>query len=213
MPFVISSSRRRGGAIAALIGVSLLTAGPAHAKGPAANPYQCVAQPALAHPFTPFNDAGAYTLVRGGDMETDLTGWTLAGGATLVEGDASSQVGSPSDHRSLALPSGATATSAPVCIDETYPWFRLFARNTSAKSGSLTVEVLYVDTKGKLVSKGSGIHTGAPGVWSMSDTVDIKAKFDASIAGGAAPITLRFSPSNGTSWQLDDLYVDPRARG
>lgn len=212
VPFVISGSRRRGGMLAAFLGLSLLTAGPAQAAGTAANPQQCAAQPAFAHPFAAFGDSGSYTLVNGGDMESGLAGWTLAGGATIAEGNAPFNVGSASDHRSLALPTGATVTTAAVCIDKTYPWFRLFARNTGANSGKLKVDVLYVDTKGKLVSSGSGSHKGESGVWSLTDTLEINAKFDTAVAGGAAPVAFRFTATNG-SWQLDDLYVDPRARG
>src|SRR4051794_19760626 len=98
MPFVISGSRRKGGMLAALAGVFLLTAGPAHAAGTAANPLQCVAQPALAHPFTAFGDSGTYTLLNGGDMETTLPGWTLSGGAAVIEGNAPFKVGAASDH-------------------------------------------------------------------------------------------------------------------
>jgi hypothetical protein len=99
-----------------------------------------------------------------------------------------------------------------VCIDQTYPWFRLFVRNTSAKLATLKVEVLYADTKGKLVSKASGSHVSAPGVWALSDTLEIKMKFDAAVAAGAAPVAFRFTAATGTSRQLDDVYVDPRAR-
>jgi hypothetical protein len=214
VPFVISGSRRRRtGILGAFVGLGLLTAGPAQAATTAANPLKCVAQPALAHPFTAFGDSGTYTLLNGGDMESSLAGWTLSGGAAIVDGNAPFAVGATSDHRSLSLPSGATVITAPVCIDQTYPWFRLFVRNTGAKLAALNVQVLYLDTKGKLVSKASGSHVSAPGIWSLSDTLEIKLKFDVTVAAGAAPVAFRFTAATGTSWTLDDVNGDPRARG
>jgi hypothetical protein len=203
----------RGLLAGACVALGLITAGPAHAKGAVANPDLCTAQPAAAHPFAVFGDNGTYTLLNGGNMEGPLPGWTLSPGVAAVEGNEGYFVGSARDHRSLALPGGATVTTAPVCIDQTYPWFRLFARNTSAKSATLKIEIVYTDTKGKLVTRGTGSHNGAPGAWSLTDTQSIKAKFDTSVASGAAPISFRFTAPAGTSWQLDDIYVDPRARG
>jgi hypothetical protein len=203
----------RASLASACLALGLITAGPAHAKGAASNADLCTAQPALDHPFTAFGDTGTYTLAGGGNMEGALPGWTLSPGVTTVEGNEPFFVGSAAHHRSLSLPGGATVTTAPVCIDQTYPWFRLFVRNTSPKAASLKIEVVYTDTKGKVVIKGSGSYNGAPGVWDLTDTQRIKAKFDASVAGGAAPISFRFTAPAGTSWQLDDVYVDPRARG
>jgi hypothetical protein len=194
LPFVT-----RGLLAGACLALGLITAGPAQA--------------AAAHPFAAFGDAGTYTLAGGGNFEGALGGWTLTGGAAIMEGNEPFFLGSRADHRSLALPSGASATTAPVCIDQTYPWFRLLVRNRMPKTGTLKIEIVYTDTKGKLVTKGTGNHDGAPGVWSLSDTQEIKAKFDTSVAAGAAPISFRFTAPAGTSWQLDDIYVDPRARG
>lgn len=215
MPFVTSGSRRGGKALAALIGIALLAAAPAEAKNAANNPDLCAAQPAFARPFTAFGDSGDYTLVDGGDMESELRGWKLSHGARIVEGNAPFNVGSPTDDHSLSLASGATVQTAPICIDQTYPWLRLFARNTSNIAGvpaELKVDILYTDVKGKTVRKSSGTEVGM-GAWKLSNRLQIKAVFDAAIADGAAPVVISFTAPSGTSWLLDDIYVDPRARG
>jgi hypothetical protein len=37
--------------------------------------------------------------------------------------------------------------------------------------------------------------------------------FDPTAAAGAAPLAFRFTPQGtGSSWQIDDVYVDPMAR-
>ena len=94
--------------LAAALTAGLLVAAPAQAKGPAANPHACKAQPAFDQPFTAWNDFNQYTLVPGGDMESALTGWSLGGGAKAVEGNAPFAGGAAGDHRSLSLPGGSS---------------------------------------------------------------------------------------------------------
>jgi hypothetical protein len=79
-----------------------------------------------------------------------LSGWTLANGVHVVGGNEPFHVGGARDASSLALPTGSSASSAPICIDDTYPWFRVFARNTGDLKSTLKVEVLYLDAKGNL---------------------------------------------------------------
>jgi hypothetical protein len=76
-------------------------------------------------------------------------------------------------------------------------------------SGSkLKVDVLYTDTKGKTVEKGSKTYSIKTFAWAPSENFDIDAKLK-----GAAPVQFRFTAPNTSSWLLDDFYVDPRSRG
>jgi len=214
MPFITPSSRRTGRVLAALSGLALLVAAPAaQAATTAANPQGCVPQPALKQAFMPWGDSGQYTLAPGGDLESSVAGWTLGGGARAVAGNESFFVGRSADRTSLSLPTGSSATTAPLCIDDTYPWFRLFARNTAGKKASLKVEVLYLDTKGKLNTRASGTYTSSTSTWSPTGTLKIPMTFDSTVAAGAAPVAFRFTPVGADSnWQIDDVYVDPMAR-
>jgi hypothetical protein len=65
---------------------------------------------ALERPFLRFLDPLAYTLVPGGDFESSA-GWTLAGGARIVDGNEPWKVHGASDSHSLSLPSGSTCMS------------------------------------------------------------------------------------------------------
>jgi hypothetical protein len=211
MPFLTGSTRMTRGLFATALAAGLLAAPAADAKATAANAQSCTPQPATATPFKAFGDPNLYTLIAGGDMESAMRGWTLSGGATVVEGNAPFGVGKPGDHRSLALPGGSKALTATICIDPTYPWARMSARKRAA-GGALSADVVYTDTKGRLVTKDAGSYNAPVGVWTLTDPFPIRAKLDESVAGGAAPIALLLSVPAGTAWQVDDVYVDPRMR-
>jgi hypothetical protein len=51
-----------------------------------------------------------------GGLEHRAGGWTLLGGVAVQDGNEPYQVGGTADRRSLALPAGAVATTAPMCI-------------------------------------------------------------------------------------------------
>jgi hypothetical protein len=100
-----------------------------------------------------------------------------------------------------------------MCIDGTYPSFRVFARNTGSVKSTLKVEVLYMDRKGKIVGSGSGTIAGVTTAWQLSTVLNIGVTFNTAVAAGAAPVAFRFTPSGGGgNWQIDDVYIDPYAR-
>ena len=222
MPFVTNHWRRTGGLLAIAAGVvALLSAGPASAttlsdanlvKVAAANPLGCVVNNALSKPLAGLGDFASYALAPGGSFESGAGGWLLTGGAGVVAGNETAYVGSRADRSSLALPSGSTATSAVMCIDGSYPHFRVFARNTGSTKSTLKVEVLYMDGKGKIVGSGSGTVAGTTTAWQLSNPLTIGVTFNTAVAAGAAPVAFRFTPSAAGNWQIDDVYVDPYAR-
>jgi hypothetical protein len=195
----------------ALTVLGLLAAAPTALAAPAtAASTGCTPQAASAHPFATWNDFGIYTLVSGGDFEGGLAGWTLTG-ARVVEGNESFRVGRSTDHRSLALSGGASVTTAPICIDSTYPWFRLFARNTSGRSAQLKVDVFYTDSLGRLRNAGTGAYSTPSGAWVPTSTLGIDIAWEP-IPGGSLPVTFRFTAVGSASFLVDDIYVDPMAR-
>jgi hypothetical protein len=191
--------------VVAALALTLLAAPAAYAKGTAANTTGCTPQPALEHPFAPWGDSGFYVLHPGGDMESGVPGWTLAGGAAIVAGDDA--LGVRPGARVLWLPAGASVVTAPICVDETYTHARALARSTVAAGSSLDVDVLYTETRGRSVVKGSKRLTVSNGAWAPSATIDIDAKL-----AGAAPISFRFTAPKSSGWLIDDFYVDPRFR-
>ena len=57
-----------------------------------------------------FGDRAHYKLVQGGVFEGAPHGWTLSGGATVVSGNESYNVGGSGHGKSLKLPSGSRAS-------------------------------------------------------------------------------------------------------
>jgi hypothetical protein len=224
MPFITSGSRRSGRLLGGLVAFALLAAAPAAqaatdvttvtAAAAAANPMRCTPDPALSKPFLGVDgDDRDYALVPGGDFESRVPRWVMAGGARVVDGNESFNVGGADDRSSLSLPARSTAISAPICIDETYPTFRFFVRNTGDAGSTLKVEVLYLSTSGGLGVRASGELT-AGSRWTATDAMHIGLEIDPKSATGAAPVAFRFTPQgSGGRWQIDDLYVDPMARG
>ncbi len=156
--------------------------------------------------FSAWLDPFSYSLAPAGDLET-ANGWTFTGGAKLVAGNESSYVHGKLDKSSLLLPSGATATSAPMCVGLEKPTVRFFARRPSfALLPLMTVEGVYKDNSGATRSLPFVGVPLAGGGWSL------QAPFVATGAllelGDHTMMQFRFRAAIG-DWQVDDLYVDP----
>src|SRR6478672_4716425 len=131
VPFVTSGSRRIGRIVAATLGFAFLVTGSASAaepmikplKGAANNPDGCVAQHDVSNPFAAWSDSADYALAPGGDFEAGSQDWTLTKNASLTAGNPPYQIHDSAGASSLELPGGAVATSPPMCIDASYPYF------------------------------------------------------------------------------------------
>ena len=167
--------------------------------------------PQLRKVFQPWGDVNDYTLVPGGDMEDGLTGWKLSDGAQVVPGNNWFRVGDRGDHASLKLRPGASALSAPVCIDSTYSSFRFFARRTWPAGSDLRVEVLWWESGAKHVATVE-LNPWFGLVWSPVAPLTLPSEHLATDA--PEPVQFRFTVTGRTgAWLLDDLYVDPFSRG
>jgi hypothetical protein len=208
MPFVFTAWRRRG-ALAATA-AALVCAAPAQAST-VSNPYDCAPSPTLSQAFSAWSDFAAYTPLAGGNFETAARGWTLSGGASVQAGNEPFYIGGRGVS-SLSLPAGSSAVSAPICIDETYPFYRLFARNGGDLSSSLRMEVLFLDAKGQVKSTKSLDYRAGRTGWAPTGAAPISV-FTPKTTVAAAPISLRFTPQGKAGrWQVDDVFVDPYMR-
>jgi hypothetical protein len=216
MPYVVKPTRRSarlGRAALAAAAACLAVAAPASAAKKAVTvptpvPSVCVA-PALAPVFLPWGDLALYTLSPGGNFERSMSGWQLAGGARVVDGNEPFHVGSLLDRSSLSLPAGASAVSAPMCIDRSYPTFRFFARNVTGGKGTLSVEVLWQES-GKSKSFKASLDKKAGTGWTAVKS--LKLPSGALTTGRLEPVTFRFTADTAGSFQVDDVYVDPFMR-
>jgi hypothetical protein len=212
MPFVIPGGRRTG-RLAALGSVlaTMCVAAPAQAAT-ISNPYDCTPQATLSQTFATWGDYGQYTPVANAGVENGATGWTLSGGASVVAGNEPWKVGGASHRYSLNLPENASAVTAPMCIDQTYPYFRLFARNAGVADGALKVDVLFFDAKGNLMATKPFSYKTASTAWQPTGMINI-GLFTAKTTVAAAPVAFRFTATGkGSRYQVDDVYVDPWCR-
>jgi hypothetical protein len=189
-------------ATAAALAAAALTASTAAAEtGP--SPGGCPDVPTV-QAFMGWQDFADYFLAPDGDFEAGGSAWELDGGASVVEGNEPF-VGAEDDHRSLSLPAGASATTAPMCIGEEHRTMRYFA--VGARTGTLAVEALYTKANGTQKRVPLGVARGT-GEWAPSDVVPMRVNELAS-DGNALSVSLRFSARGNAPWQIDDVYVDP----
>jgi hypothetical protein len=162
----------------------------------------------MGQPFLPWADVASYTLNPGGSFEHGAKGWNLDG-AKVTNGNEPFAVGSATDDRSLSLPEGSSAVSAPICVGIEHPDVRFFATASNAMA-RLNVEVLFEGPDGNLLSATIGSVTGSTG-WAPTAPFPIVANLLPLLPGNHTAVAFRFRASGG-SFQVDDLYVDPYQR-
>jgi hypothetical protein len=166
-----------------------------------------------SHPFARWGDNNSYTLVTGGTFEAGGLPWALSSGANVAAGNESYYVNASSDHNSLSLPSGSSATSLPVCTSIYHPTLRLFVDNTGSASSRLRVEALYPGLLGGVQVARLGDLAGTS-TWQPSPELQLTVtNLLATLSLQQTAVAYRFTPEGtGGQWRIDDVYVDPRMR-
>ena len=184
-------------------------AGLASMAGTARATYTCPTS-ATSEPFAPWADPGDYFLGPSGSFEGTLTGWTAKGKPTIVSGNETYYVDSPTDSHSLSLPSGASLTSPSICVTLDTPDFRMFVLNTGTATSVLNVNMTYTDNKGRAHTVTVAKLTGSK-TWAPTLPVLFLANISAILnSNGCTWVTFQFAPAdNKGRWQVDDFYVDP----
>jgi hypothetical protein len=188
--------------LALLAALALLVLVPAALAGP----QQATCGHALSQPLLGLGDSLWYTLAPEGDLE-QATSWTLTGGATLIPENQPFPITTTPGRSSLLLPDRATATTAPMCATLDYPSMRFFAAAAGSGKAKLTIELLTVDAKGKMTSKGiAKIEPGSS--WQPTDVLVFQPLLAKVLQPGQATmIAFRFSTKGAV--KIDDAYVDP----
>ena len=166
-----------------------------------------------SHPFARWGDNNSYTLVTGGTFEAGGLPWALSSGANVAAGNESYYVNASSDHNSLSLPSGSSATSLPVCTSIYHPTLRLFVNNTGSASSHLRVEALYPGLLGGVQVARLG-DLGGTSTWQPSPELQLTVtNLLATLSLQRTVMAYRFTPEGaGGQWRIDDVYLDPRMR-
>ena len=169
--------------------------------------------PSTSKVFATFNDDGLYFPVANSGFESGTTSWTLAGGAAVATGDATTYIGTTSDAKSLSLPAGSSATSAIVCVDPSAPTMRFMLKNPGAASSKLAVDVLYTRLDGTPGTMQIAAYT-ATTTWAPSPITYYYLNLLALVSSTSTTnVAFRFRPLDTTGkWSIDDVYIDPYKR-
>jgi hypothetical protein len=186
-----------------LIGLLAFSGGQAEAK--TYKPSNC-SYPNAAQVFSPWKDQGYYELAPDGGFENGGTGWTLSGGASLVEANEDHFLNGAEDDTAVRLPFGAIATSPPVCVDETTPSFRVMSQNIGAKGSKLRVTVTYELASGPKAKQTD--TSPADSGWAPTPPLQLQTDGEAE---RIARISFSAKDPKGV-YLVDDLFVDPFAR-
>jgi hypothetical protein len=196
---MVSLFRRIGPAGALALAV-LVVAAPAQARVAG-----CPSQP-VTQTFLPWLDPAWYVPAPGGDVEGGSGEWDLSDGAAVTGGNEPYLAG----ERSLSLPAGSSATTAPMCVGVEHPTVRLFARNTGDPASLLTVSVVFRDVLG--LRHTLPVGTVAAGrQWAPTPVMPVVANLLAVL--GDQDVAFRFAPVGDGEWAIDDVYVDPYKKG
>jgi len=155
-----------------------------------------------------------YTPLPGGDFEGGMSGWSMSGGAAVVNGNAPQRVGGAGDASSLAIPAGGSVTSATICVGLEHPTVRFFAKRRStgllASVSALRVDVMFELSSGDVATLPISV-VPSNGSWQPTLPLLAVANLLPLLPGEHTPIALRFVAQNG-DWSVDDVYVDPYGR-
>jgi hypothetical protein len=163
--------------------------------------------PAPVSPFAQWGDTSGYFLVPGGSFDSGTSGWAL-NRAALGAGGSGFDFGSVSASRSLTISAGGSAISPSLCLNNTMPSLRFFAREL-APGSDLRVQV--TSTGGFLIPVTitvTDLRDGSMPTWAPTGRV---ALLSVQLPpGGSLPAVLKFQVPGATgAWQIADIYVDP----
>ena len=195
-------ARRIGGTLALAAAAFALVAPGTAGAGLLSTGTASSCDPNVSQAFEDWGDTASYRLLPGGSFEGGAS-WSLSGGAKIVSGNE--PFGLEDGTRSLLVPAGATATSPTVCFAFGDLHSRFVVRSTGG-SGKLEVDVMVKSLLG-ILSVLDGGTVAADGTWDPSPRVSALVTNVGGLLTTKA-ISLRFH-AQGTSFQVDDVYLDP----
>jgi hypothetical protein len=195
--------------------LSLIGATNAQAAGELTNQAPSCDGRTLEQPFQRWLDPIDYTLVPDGDLTAGGAGWQLSGGAEVVAQNEPWYVHGGTTAAALRLPQGASATTPAVCVAPLDVVARFFARSTGSALGTLRAEVLYEDAAGNVHALPIGVVSGLLAAnWTPSLPMPVLADLLEVLPGGNSAVAFRFTAVGpGSTWLVDDVYVDPYRKG
>jgi hypothetical protein len=173
---------------------------------PPVDPLPSCAAQEFSQRLLALKDNNYYTVAPGGEFEDGTTdGWQLSGGAGFVQApQLAGALGTV-----LELPTGAQATSPPMCITTDYPTARLAVRNVTGGDG-VSFDVQYLRNGEWSAPRENGkFHGPGHSEWALSSPLKVQPDK----TSGWQQVRFTFvAGGKGSVFQVDDFLVDPRAR-
>jgi hypothetical protein len=204
-------TRLLAGAVTSAAALFLVAAPSASAGLLVKSATNCVTSP-LVQPFAQWGDNSDYVLAPQGSFESGADGWTL-NHAALDSGSESYNVGG-SGSQSLKISPGGSAVTPTICVGLDRPTLRFFARSSGGLLGlsTMAVSVRFETSLGLVAELPVGVVL--PNTrWSPTLPMPVLASLLPLLPNDMTPVQFRFTPVGGASWSIDDVYVDPKARG
>jgi hypothetical protein len=213
-------SRSRSTTLLALVAALVVLCASAGSAVAAPKPKSsaCPTATELSQVFLRYADPAMYYLAPQGDFERSA--WS---GGSRASGNEPDQVGGVTDSRSMRLGPRDVAVSPNTCIGLDHPTTRFYVQRVSGVLPlSLSVRYTGIDRRTHEIPVGA-ITPPTTGAWAVTLPMPLLANFvvpvqalgtaptDPTLATGAVRFVLT-APA-GTSWLVDDIYVDPYSRG
>jgi hypothetical protein len=192
--------------LAAVVGAAVLST-PAASAGRSSRLALLPSCGPATHPFVPWGDSGAYCAFPNLGFEKGSASWTLKGSTSVAGANEPWHVSGPGTH-ALQLGPGASALSAPLPVNLLDPWLRFFAHSAGA-NGSLHVQVLFHGLTGNLTGLLNVGNLSAGSYSSWQPTQKVLSALALPLLTSTAQVELTSQAKSG-SWQVDDVYLDPR---
>ncbi len=162
--------------------------------------------------FKQFGDNADYSIAPAGDFESSASGWSLTS-ASVASGNEKYKVHGSGDSHSLAIKATGTALSPAFCVSVAEPTFRFFATQTSGSWATMAVRLRWKDSRGNVNTTTVGSLNGLTG-WLPSMPLPLSSTLPLWQSGQTLSVQLLFDPEDfGGAWAIDDVYIDPYARG
>jgi hypothetical protein len=155
--------------------------------------------------FLPWADLAQYSVVKGGGFESGASGWSWGGQANIVSGDDGHLASAPGSH-AVQIPGGGTAKTPWTCVDITTPTLRFLVRRVSG-TGNLTVKGQIAGSSGLALTVFNVI--AGSGTWQPSPIVIFPSVFTSLLTTGGLNAQFTFTSDPGTTYRIDDVYLDP----
>ncbi len=123
-------------------------------------------------------------------------------------------MGSSSDSYSLTIDDRGIAVSPAFCIDDSMPDFRFFA-HALGDDGNLQVRLVVQTATGSIstpLGHVADLSAASMADWAPTGPLDLADGVTAA-AGQPALGRLVFDVAGRSSWQIDDIHVDPYRTG